>query len=154
MAAVPPYDIICGQDFNGQNVACSRSPPEDFFNMYLVGFINVFVNDVLQNLTRMLNYQQYYEKILKLKQQIFKICLNVRYYTMFVNYMQERMPPINIDGHQIPIFDLDYIQDPPQPTVTADGTVIDCKILHLFIGGLAINMMSMLIVFCFVFLNM
>lgn len=149
MAAVPPYDIICGPDFNGQNVACSRSPPGDFFNMYLVGFINVFVNDVLQNLTRMLGYHQPYEKILKLKQQMFKICLNGPYYTMFATYMQQRMPLVDIDGQKISIFDLDYIQDPPQltqprPIVTADGTVIDRKILHLFIGGLAINMMSML----------
>lgn len=144
MASVPPYDIICGPDFNGQNVACSRSPPGDFFNMYLVGFINVFVNDVLQNLTRMLTYPSMYEKILRLKQQMFKICVNVRYYTMFATYMQQRMPTVDIGGHNIPIFDLGYIQDPPQPTVTADGTVIDCKILHLFIGGLAINMMSML----------
>ena len=143
MAAVPPYDIICGPDFNGQNVACS--PPGDFFNMYLIGFINVFVNDVLQKLTRMLNYQQYYEKILKLKQQMFKICLYGPYYTMFATYMQQRMPTVDIDGQKIPIFDLDYIQDPPRLTVTAaDGTVIDCKILHLFIGGLAINMMSIL----------
>ena len=142
MNAVPPYDIICGPDFNGQNVACS---PGDFFNMYLVGFINVFVNDVLQNFTQMLIYPQYYEKILRLKQQMFKICVNVRYYTMFATYMQQRMPTVDIGGHIIPIFDLDYIQDPPRPTVTAaDGTVIDCKILHLFIGGLAINMMSML----------
>ena len=94
----------------------------------------VFVNDVLQKLTRMLNYQQYYEKILKLKQQMFKICLYGPYYTMFATYMQQRMPTVDIDGQKIPIFDLDYIQDPPRLTVTAaDGTVIDCKILHLFI---------------------
>jgi len=145
MASVPPYDIICGPDFNGQNVACSRSPPGDFFNMYLVGFINVFVNDVLQNLTRMLSYPGMYEKILRLKQQMFKICVNVRYYTMFATYMQQRMPVVDIGGHNTPIFDLDYINNPPQLTVTAaDGTVLDCKIIHLFIGGLAINMMSML----------
>ena len=143
MASVPPYDIICGPDFNGQNVACS--PPGDFFNMYLVGFINVFVNDVLQNLTRMLSYPGMYEKILRLKQQMFKICVNVRYYTMFATYMQQRMPMVDIGGKSTPIFDLDFIQTPPQPTVTAaDGTVLDCKILHLFIGGLAINMASML----------
>ena len=145
MASVPPYDIICGPDFNGQNVACSRSPPDDFFNMYLVGFINVFVNDVLQNLTRMLSYPGMYEKILRLKQQMFKICVNVRYYTMFATYMQQRMPTVDIGGHNTPIFDLRYIKNLRQPTVTAaDGTVLDCKILHLFIGGLAINMMSML----------
>ena len=134
-----PYDIICGQ-----NVACSHSGV--FFQLYLVGFINMFVNDVLQNLTPFLGNQQYHEKILRLKQQMFEICLDVHYYTMFATYMQQQTM-VHIDGRGgIPIFDLGFIQTPLQPTVAAaDGTVLDCKILHLFIGGLAINMMSLLV---------
>ena len=43
----PPYDIVCGRDYNGQNVDCSD---DIFFRNYLKDFINVFVKKVFNEL--------------------------------------------------------------------------------------------------------
>ena len=132
-----PYDIICGPDFNGQNVACS--PPNQRLKIYVAAFINLFVNSLLiESGYRKESCTPVNKK--RLKQTMFVICSTVRFYTMFATYMQE-MPSINVDGVRTSLFNLNYI--PPTPNFQFDaGTRIDCKILHLFVGGLAYHMLA------------
>lgn len=132
-----PYDITCGPDFNGQNVACS--PPNQQLKRYLAAFINFFVNSLL--------IESGYGKqscipinILRLKRTMFVICSTVRFYTMFADYMNE-MPNVDVDGVSTHLFNLNYIPSTPNFQFDA-GTRIDCKILHLFVSGLAYYMLA------------
>jgi len=138
MALVLPSDIICGGDFIGQNVDCS--PPNNYFKTYLILFINTSVNDLLLGNAQRLGFVSPImtdaNRVCRLKQESFKICLNVDYYTRFQDYMQRT---ITLDDASV--FDLNYI--PPQPSITVDdGSIIDYKILHLFIIGLTIFLAS------------
>ena len=132
-----PYDIICGPDFNGQNVACS--PPNQRLKTYLAAFINLFVNSLLIE-SGYIKASCTPDNKKRLKQTMFVICSTVRFYTMFATYMQE-MRSVNVGGVMTPLFNLNYI--PPTPNFQFDaGTRIDCKILHLFVGGLAYHMLA------------
>jgi hypothetical protein len=149
MAAVPPphlvlqpHDINCGPNFNGQNVACS--PPNRMLKTYLAAFINFFVNALLSES----GYRKSSctpDNIQRLKKTMFVICSTIRFYTMFATYLQQ-MPSIDVDGVMTPLFNLDYIPNPLPPfqlsILSDDGTLLDCKILHLFVGGLAYHMLA------------
>lgn len=139
MALVLPHDIICGGDFTGQNVDCS--PPNNYFKAYLTLFINTSVNDLLLGNAARLGFQSpivnVADRVCRLKQESFKICLNVDYYTRFQAYMNQAM---TVGG--VSFFNLDYIPLLQQPSITVDGSIIDCKILHLFISGLTIFLAS------------
>lgn len=137
-----PYDIVCGREFNGQNVACL--PPNQELKIYLAGFINLFVNTLLResgNGKRSCTPVN----IWRLKRTIFVICSTLRFYTMFATYMNE-MPNVDVGGVLTPLFNMNYIPNLNQPfklTIFADdGMRIDCKILHLFVGGLAYHMLA------------
>ena len=146
MAAVhlvlQPYDIICGPDFNGQNVTCS--PPDQQLKSYISAFINLFVNTLLgESGYRKASCTP--DNIMRLKKTIFLICSTVRFYTMFSTYMQQ-MPSVNISGVMTPLFNMNYIPNPLPPfqltIVTNQGMRVDCKILHLFVCGLAYHMLA------------
>lgn len=137
-----PYDIICGIEFNGQIVACL--PPNQELKTYLAGFINLFVNTLIHesgNGKRSCTP----DNIWRLKRTIFVICSTLRFYTMFATYMNE-MPNVDVGGVMTPLFNMNYIPNLNQPfklTIIADdGMRIDCKILHLFVGGLAYHMLA------------
>jgi len=137
-----PYDIICGREFNGQIVACL--PPNQELKTYLAGFINLFVNTLIResgNGKRSCTP----DNIWRLKRTIFVICSTLRFYTLFATYMNE-MPNVDVGGVMTPLFNMNYIPNLNQPfklTIIADdGMRIDCKILHLFVGGLAYHMLA------------
>ena len=147
MAAVhlvlQPHDIICGSNFNDRNVDCS--PPNRLLKTYISAFINFFVNAIF-NESGYIKSSCTPDNIRRLKQTMFKICVNVRYYTMFATYMQQ-MPSVDVGGVMTPLFNLNYIPNPMVPPfqlsiLADDGTRIDCKILHLFVGGLAYHMLA------------
>jgi hypothetical protein len=142
LPSLQPYDIICGPDFNGQTVACL--PPNQELKIYLAGFINLFVNTLLRE-SGIRKQSCTPVNIWRLKRTIFVICSTLRFYTMFANYMNE-MPNVDVDGVRTPLFNMNYIQNLNQPfklTISADdGMLIDCKILHLFVGGLAYHMLA------------
>ncbi len=134
------HDIICGTDFTGRNVDCS--PPNDDFKTYLTLFINTSVNSLLLGNAQRLGFVSpiitHADRVCRLKQESFKICLNVDYYTRFQDYMQRT---ITLNGASV--FDLNYIPNIlQQSTYTVGGSIIDYKILHLFIIGLTIFLAS------------
>ena len=69
---IHPYDIVCGRDYNGQNVDCS----DDFFRNYLKDFINVFVKHVFIDLNRIRLFHKHpgVGELLEFKKRIFKLC--------------------------------------------------------------------------------
>ena len=150
-----PYDIICGPDFSGQNVKCcdgdydvSHPPPHNVFKVYITGFINTSVNNLLFGIAPyLLQTQEGAARVCTLKQEIFKLCLNIVYYARFEAYMHQEMPNLKVVGGSLPIFDLSYILAispfilPPSNT-TLDGYIINYKILHLYIIGLTIYLAS------------
>lgn len=136
------HDIICGTetDFTRQTVDCS--PPNHDFKTYLTLFINTSVNSLLLGNAQRLGFVSpvitHPDRVCRLKQESFIIGLNVDYYTMFQDYMQ-RTTTLNSAS----VFNLDYIPNIlQQPIYTVDGSIINYKILHLFIAGLTIFLAS------------
>ncbi len=140
MAAAPyAYDIICGRDFSGQNVKCCdgddddphQPTPYNVFKVYITDFINASVNNLLFGIAPyLLQTQEGAARVRTLKQEIFKLCLNIVYYARFEAYMHREMPNLKVVGGNIPIFDLRYVQAispfilPPTMT-TLDGLIIN-----------------------------
>lgn len=118
--AAAPYDIICGPDFSGQNVKCCDGdddphppPPYNVFKVYITGFINTSVNNLFGLASYLLQTQEGAARVCTLKQEIFKLCLNIVYYARFEAYMHREMPNLKVVGGSLPIFDLRYVQAIP-----------------------------------------
>jgi len=139
MAAIRPIDIACGVNFTGQNVNCSTNPP---LQMFLVPFINGFVNALLQeSLARNVAPS----RIVKLKKGIFYLSSISRYYDLFFQYMTQAAP-VNIDvgGVPTPVFNVDYLPD----AIVGGGNIIqgnvDLRVVKLYIAGLTYHTLSMM----------
>jgi hypothetical protein len=152
----PHYDIVCGRDYNGQNVDCSD---DIFFRNYLKDFINVFVKKVINELNAIprLFKLPNVDQLLEFKKRIFKLCLDVTHYDMFDDFMKIRATRVKFGSTSHSIYDVDYVdgtlvQGPPVPfgiingervpVVTIQGQQRDCRVVNLYTSGLIMYMLG------------
>jgi hypothetical protein len=152
----PPYDIVCGRDYNGQNVDCSD---DIFFRNYLKDFINVFVKKVFNELAQIQRLRRLpnVDELLEFKKRIFKLCLDVTHYDMFDDFMKIRATRVEFGPTSHSIYDVYYVDDtlvqgPPVPfgiingvqvpVVTIQGQQRDCRVVNLYTSGLIMYMLG------------
>jgi hypothetical protein len=153
----PPYDIVCGRNYDGQNVDCS----DTFFHNYLTNFINVFVKKILNemhSISRLLKIPSS-EEMLKFKKSIFRLCLDVAHYDMFDDFMKTRATRVEFGPTSHSIYDMFYVNDTlvngpqvpfgvinggkaPVPVLTIQGQQRDCRVVNLYISGLIMYMLG------------
>lgn len=152
----PSYDIVCGRDYNGQNVDCSD---DIFFRNYLKDFINVFVKKVINELRVIPRLRKLpnVDELLEFKKRIFKLCLDVAHYDMFDGFMKTRATRVEFGPTSHSIYDMYYVDDTlvngPQvplgvingvqvPVLTIQGQQRDCRVVNLYTSGLIMYMLG------------
>jgi hypothetical protein len=133
-------DINCGVNLQGNNVVCDTDIIN--YHIYLVQFINSFVNSTMLSLGDTFTTEVNQGDITIAKKQIFQLCSTGDLYPEFSKYMLATAtkvgfptPPVSLS-----IFDVD-IQG--APTLLTRSGPVEEKIVNLFVMGVSLHLLGL-----------